>query len=125
MTISEVIASVDSLKKGNRYSETEKIKWLSELDGIIKSETINTHEGADNVKFSGYDRNTKVDVTHLIVPEPYCDLYIHYLCAKMSLYDGEMERYNNETNLYNAAKIRFVDYWNRTHMPLGISKLRW
>lgn len=45
MTIIEAIQAVDSLKPNN-YSELEKIQWLSELDGTIKAEIIDTHESA-------------------------------------------------------------------------------
>lgn len=124
MTINEVIKLVDSLKKGNRFSEKEKIRWLSELDGIIKSETINTHEGAESVQFSGYDEETDGD-TQLLVSEPYCDIYIYFLCAKIDLYSGDTDRYNNDMTLYNDAKKRFTDWYNRTHKSSGIRRLRW
>ena len=124
MTISEAIGIVDNLKKGNKFSEIEKISWLSELDGIIKSETIDTHKGSENISFSGYDEDSDPG-TKLLVPEPYCDVYIHWLTAKMDLYLGETNMYNNDMTLYNDAKRRFVDWYNRTHMPTGIHKMRW
>ena len=124
MTISEAVKIVDNLKKGNKISEREKIYWLSELDGIIKSETINTHEGAENVHFSGYDENTDGN-TVLLVKEPYCDIYIHYLIAKIDLYMGDSGRYNNDMILYNDAKKRFTDWYNRNHKSNVIKNLRW
>ena len=124
MTISEAIRAVDSLKKGNKFSENEKIAWLSELDGIIKSETVDTHKGAENVSFSGYNSDTDPD-TQLLAKEPYSDMYIHFLAAKIDLYSGESNRYNNDMTLYNDAKRRYVDWYNRTHQSAVIHKIRW
>jgi uncharacterized OB-fold protein len=41
MTIMEAIHAIDSLKP-NSYSESDKIRWLSTLDGLIKIEIIDT-----------------------------------------------------------------------------------
>ena len=46
MTINEAIDRTDELKH-NTYKVSEKIKWLSTVDSMIKRLIINTHEGAD------------------------------------------------------------------------------
>ena len=46
MTINEAISKVDALKV-NTYGRKEKIDWLSTLDGIIKKEIIDFHEGVN------------------------------------------------------------------------------
>ena len=74
MTIIEAINKIDSLKP-NTYSQPDKIKWLSNLEGVIKKEIIDTHEGAEDVNFVGYDVDTPLD-TVMIVPAPYDDIYI-------------------------------------------------
>ena len=43
MTVMEAINHVDAVKP-NGYSQNEKIRWLSYLDGIVKKEIIDTHE---------------------------------------------------------------------------------
>ena len=53
MKIIEAIQKVDALKPNN-YSQEDKIKWLSTLDGVIKREIIDTHEGASDIVFNGY-----------------------------------------------------------------------
>lgn len=124
MTISDVINIVSALRKGNKYSEKEIIGWLSEIDGIIKSETINTHVGAENIEFKGYTAETEPD-TVLLAADPYCDLYIYYVLAKIDFFSNDMTRYNNDMVLFNDAKRRFTDWYNRTHASNGISNLRW
>ena len=117
MTIIEVIYQVDAVKP-NSYSQVEKIKWLSTLDGVIKSEIIDTHEGGEDVVYSGYDENTDM-TTKLLVPAPYDIVYVRWLEAQIDYANGEYGKYNNSLTAYNDAYTLFNRYYNRTHMPKG------
>lgn len=117
MTIREAISRTDAVKP-NAYGETSKILWLSELDGMIKAEIIDTHQGGENVSFIGYDIN--VDTTkELLVPSPYDVLYLRYLEMKIDFSNGEYSKYNNSMMMYNAAYSAFENYYNREHMPIS------
>lgn len=117
MTISEAINRTDAVKP-NAYDETRKILWLSELDGMIKSDIIDTHEGGKDVPFIGYDIDTDV-TTELLVPAPYDILYLRYLEMKIDYSNGEYRKYNNSTLMFNAAYEAFEKYYNRKHMPIN------
>ena len=117
MKILEAITKIDTLKP-NSYSQAEKIKWLSTLDGVIKKEIIDTHEGGEGIVFNGYDDDTSLD-TELLVPSPYCDIYIRYLEAQIDYANAEYGKYNNSMAMYNSAYSTFERYYNRTHMPIG------
>ena len=119
MTLIEAINQIDLLKP-NTYTLQEKISWLSDLDGIIKCEIIDTHEGSESVSFSGYEPETPLD-TVLLVPPPYDDVYIKWLEAQMDYVTGETSRYENSMLMYNTAFSTFKRYYNRTHMPKGSS----
>lgn len=117
MTLIEAITRIDTLKP-NTYTQQEKIKWLSTLDGLIKNEIIDTHEGGENISFAGYDENTNI-ATELLVPAPYDDIYIRWLETRIDYTNGEYTRYNNGVAAYNDAYSEFSKYYNRTHMPKG------
>lgn len=119
MTIIEAINKIDSLKPNN-YTQEDKIAWLSTLDGIIKTEIIDTHEGAESVTFNGYEADTALD-TVLLVPFPYDDVYLKWLEAQIDYTNGETSRYTNSMIMYNTAYSSFERYYNRTHMPKGKS----
>ena len=51
MKIIDAISGIDSLKQ-NAYSQPDKVRWLSTLDGIVKKQIIDNHVGADNVIFN-------------------------------------------------------------------------
>ena len=118
MKIIEAIQKVDALKPNN-YSQEDKIKWLSTLDGIIKNEIIDTHEGADKVEFNGYDISSLE--TELLVPAPYDDIYIKWLEAQIDYHNGEIGKYSNSMIMYNSAYSAFERHYNRQHMPKGKS----
>ena len=114
MKVIEAIQKVDALKPNN-YSPEDKIKWLSTLDGIIKNEIIDTHEGANNVVFNGYD--TSSVEKELIVPAPYDDIYIKWLEAQIDYNNGEIGKYSNSMTMYNSAYSAFERHYNRRNMP--------
>ncbi len=115
MTIHEALAHIDTVKP-NSYEQGIKIKWLSELDGMVKTEIIDTHEGGECVDFSGYDENTELD-TVLLVPVPYDKVYIHYLEMQIDYANNEYAKYNNSMVMYNTAYTTYKLYYNRDHKP--------
>ena len=116
MTIIEAINKIDTLKP-NSYTQLDKIKWLSELDGSIKIEIIDTHEGGSDIAFSEYDDKTDIN-TKLLVSAPHEDLYIKWLESKIDYNNAEYGKYNNSSIAFNNAYSAFERYYNRHHMPI-------
>lgn len=116
MTITEAIARVDALKP-NRFETIDKVKWLSELDGKIKIEVIDTHEGAEIGNFIPYNEQTDLNNTELLAKEPHENIYVLWLEAKIDYYNAEYNRYNNSSIAFNSAYSEFVRYYHKTHMP--------
>ena len=117
MTILEAVHKIDTVKP-NSYTQPEKVRWLSTLDGIIKSEIIDTHEGGEDVIFEGYVDTTNLD-TVLLVPTPYDDIYVRWLEARIDYANGEYGKYNNSLTAYNDAYDLYARFYNRNHMPKG------
>ena len=117
MTIHEAIAKIDVLKP-NKYGYAEKINWISNLDGVIKREIIDTHEGGENIVFNGYSEDTDIN-TILLVPAPYDDIYVRYLEMQIDYLNGETNKYSNSFILYNKMYVNFCNYYNRNYIPKG------
>lgn len=117
LKIIEAINGIDNVKP-NTYSQQEKVRWLSILDGNIKNEIIDTHEGAEDVTFNGYGENTDIG-TELIVPAPYDDIYIKWLEMQIDYANADLVKYQNSMTLYNNAYSNFEKYYNRNNMPKG------
>lgn len=115
MTIIEAINHIDRTKP-NAYGQPDKVRWLSTLDSVVKNEIIDTHEGGENVAFSGYNDETLL-TTELLIPAPYDEVYIRYLEMQIDYANGEYGKYNNSAAAYNTAFSAFEKYYNREHMP--------
>ena len=104
MTIREAIEAVDRLTP-NQYENIDKVRWLSELDGVIYLEIEKTHGSGNPVcepwvrtrdpldrewcgcvpqekpseqTFEGYPETVDLD-TKLRIPWPYDEIYRWYL----------------------------------------------
>ena len=117
MTIIEAINRIDAVNP-NSYSQIDKIKWLAILDGIIKNEIIDTHEGGEDVIYSQYNDDTPLD-TELLAPDPYSEVYIYFLESRIHYENEEYGKYNNAVAMYNTAFNKYMTQYNRTHMPKG------
>lgn len=117
MTMQQAIDQIDMLKP-NMFPVEQKKQWLSEVDKMVWHEIYMTHEGvAPESSFEGYDQDTDPSV-ELLVPEPYTDIYRHYMATMMDLANAESGKYMQDKSLFNAAYQTFGDFWRRTHMPI-------
>ena len=119
MKIREAIETINSLKH-NTYTQHDKVAWLSRVDSMVKRLIIDTHEGADEVTFTGYDDSTDLD-TVLLAPEPFDEMYLRWLEAQIDYTNGEYDKYNNAILMYNTAFNGYKNFYNRTHKPIGKS----
>ena len=117
MTIMGAISHINSIKP-NSYTQQDKIRWLSTLDGMIKREIYETHEEDKTPSFSGYTDLTPL-TQELLVPHPYDDIYIRWLEAQIDYANGEYGKYNNSITMYNSAYSAYEKYYNRTHLPIS------
>lgn len=121
MTIQGAINSLDDLMH-NTYSPENKVTWLSRLDTMVKTIVIDTHEGGEDVSFSGYNSETDPE-TVLLIPEPFDEVYLRWMEAQIHYHNGEYDKYNNAVVLYNTAFDAFKSYYTRKHMPIQNGKM--
>ena len=119
MKIIEAINTID-VQKNNTYTHNDKVTWLSNLDAKVKRLIIDTHEGGEEVTFTGYSDITDPN-TELLVPAPFDEVYLRWLEAMIDYNNGEYKKYNNSIAMYNTAYEAYQNHYNRTHMPKGES----
>lgn len=116
MKIVEAITRLDALKF-NTYTQSDKVEWLSRLDNMVKKHIIDTHEGAENVVFTGYDDSTDPN-TELLVPAPHDEMYLRWLEAQIDYHNGEYDKYNNAIIMFNTAFEAYQSFYTRSHLPV-------
>jgi len=117
MTIMQAISRIDEMKP-NAYAQENKVDWLSIIDGMIYKQIIQKHEGGEDITFTGYDNSTDRN-TVLLAPEPYTDLYVHWLEQKIDYFDGEYTKYNNDVMKFNEVFSEYRNWYNSEHMAKG------
>ena len=117
MTIIEAINRFDALIH-NTYTQIDKVRWLSTLDSMVKKHIIDTHEGGENVSFTGYADDVDIQ-TELLIPAPYDEAYLRWLEAQVCYHNGEYEKYNNAIDMFTTAYTGYQNYYNRKNMPKG------
>ena len=116
MKIIQAITRLDDLMS-NTYSHSDKVEWLSRLDTMVKKHIIDTHEGAEDVTFTGYDQETDPE-TVLLVPSPHDEMYLQWMEAQIHYYNREYDKYNNAIIMFNTAYEAYQAYYNREHLPV-------
>lgn len=116
MKISQAINRLDALIF-NTYTQTDKVAWLSRLDTMVKKHIIDTHEGAEDITFTGYDEETDPE-TVLLVPSPHDEMYLQWMEAQIHYYNREYDKYNNAIIMFNTAYEAYQAYYNREHLPV-------
>ena len=123
MKLIEALNAIDAMEYSD-YTQAEKIRWLSELDMTVKREILDTHEGSEAYRdFTGYTVQTDVN-TELLVPHPYDRMYLHWLEARVSYANREIDPYNNAMTTFNSVYADFFNWYNRNHMAYGKS-VKW
>lgn len=116
MTIAEAIDLTDKLTP-NAYEETDKVRWLLEIDMLVYDDLISTHDGL--LIFYRPDYSAENIDEELLIPEPYAeDVYINFLQAKIAQQNGEDAKYNKAVLFYNDGYTRFAKAYNAAHRPL-------
>lgn len=133
MTVAGIIEQFNT-EKPNQVDDALKVLWLRKCEQMIINEILMSHEhnledentinlsvaGSTLIikpagSFEDHINNFDMDTT-LLVPEPYDDLYIHYLDQRIALNQNDTKRYNLASNQYNNALLVYQQYCNRTYV---------
>ena len=115
MKIIEAINKIDDLKF-NAFSQDQKVGWLSRLDTMVKTQIIDTHEGGENVHFTGYNSDTDLHA-ELLVGAPFDEIYLRWMEAQIDYHNGEIDKYNISITMFNTEYEAFENWYRRKHMP--------
>lgn len=121
MTGREALDAVGTLKP-HAYGAEALLRELSRLDGRIMKELWHGRAGAAG-ELPNYTEVNAAN-TALVAEEPYDLMYLHYLMARIALWNGEVERYNQYAQLFEEAYGAYRAWVSREALWLGGQKLR-
>ena len=112
-TYAEIMKRVDQ-NKPNAFDDSEKLRWLTELDGKIAVEVLMMNQEA----VRNLPRGKEAKGKEPLVGFPYEDLYDRWLEAKIDYHNGEFDSYQNAMEAYNAAYNGFVNWFLNAYDPV-------
>lgn len=113
MKIQDVLARVDELKP-NKFSEEQKVRWLSNLELIAYEQVVRWHKDCEHLKPEPYDPAADIDA-ELMIEDPWSEVYVHWLSAQIDYYNGDLGRYQNSAVSYNSTFTAWANWFNRNH----------
>lgn len=140
MTPNKAIEIVDRVKL-NSYSEEDKLRWINELDGMVKRLVFQWDEAylkeietlyksdktteKDKEEYKGIIEKAKpysypedMD-TKLLITEPFENVYPLYLEAQIDFHNREYDHYNNTLTMFDGIYTEYKKAYIREHRPRG------
>ena len=104
-TMQEIITKADEFRP-NRFSTNVKIGWCADVDRAMKNDLLPDADINDD----DYEDTQR----ELLAPQPYSEMYVYYLLAKISYHDDEIDSYNNNMLQYNTIWDEYARFLQRT-----------
>ena len=111
MTPNKIIEIVDSIKP-NSYDEETKLRWINELEGIVKHVVIQEDD------FVPYEYPNDMD-KKLLITVPFDNVYQLYVEAMIDYYNKEYGNYNNSNAMFEARFTEYKKDYIRKNMAKG------
>lgn len=112
MIAGDIVKLVNEIRP-NSIPDDVKYTWLDELERKIDEDVLEKFQDSDS-----YDGIMDAYAV-LLAPDRAKKMYIAHLCAEIDYTNGEIERYNNDAQLFTAEWEEYVKYVYRTyhHIP--------
>ena len=115
MTLAEIIAYVDQIRP-NAFDKDAETGWVNEIEHKVYDQIINKAVGNTAVDPTPYlyDENGE---TELLVDDAHKDVYVTYILAQMDFANMELDRYNADAAMHQAAWQEYAAEYRRNHLP--------
>ena len=111
MTPNKAIELVDKVRP-NAYDDEIKLRWISELDGMVRRLVFGEKEA------DPYSYPEDMD-KELLIPYPYDGLYNLYIESMVDFYNREYGNYNNTALMFEQKFIEYKKAYIREHRSRG------
>lgn len=120
MTLAELIAKVNHLRP-SQYDKYDLTAWVNEIEFRVVDEVINRSLFM-NHPYETYNYDEDCDKV-LLIPDQFSEVYETYLFAKIDYSNAEIDRYNMDVAMADAAWDSYASWYRRHHYPKPITGL--
>lgn len=126
MTLAELIAYVDKIRP-NAYDKDIMTGWLNTIERRVYEEVVKRALPDDITSFEEYMNPPEIPhgpynydedaETTLLVDDPHKDVYVTYILSQMDYANAEIDRYNMDVSMHQAAWDEYAAEYRRNHRP--------
>ena len=114
MTLAELIAYVDQIRP-NAFDKDVETGWVNEIERKVYDQVVSRAVDADDF-YGPYTYDEDAERT-LLVDDAHKGVYVYYLLAQMDYTNMEIDRYDADVSMYQAAWDDFAAEYRRNHLP--------
>lgn len=111
MTIQEAITYAKAVKP-NAFDNDTLTRWLNEVEGMVQTQVLLLRTEAIITYTYEKDANTT-----MLVRPPHDKLYTAYLEARIDYANGEYEKYQNTSQVFNSFFNEFMRWYAMNYNP--------
>ncbi len=104
----EIVEEADAMRD-NTIPDEQKYTWLSRFEKELHDTLYRFYTPDVSVP------DAVTADTPLSIPEAFADVYISYLALKIDYANGEIDRYNNDLQLFSSYKQSFAEWFHVSH----------
>lgn len=113
MTLAELIAYIDQIRP-NAFDKEVETGWISEIEQKVYDQVIS--RAAPEIPHGPYNYEEDAERT-LLVEDAHKAVYVTYILAQMDYAYAEIDRYNMDVSMHQAAWDNYAAEYRRNHLP--------
>lgn len=114
MTLAELIAYVDQIRP-NAFDKEQETGWVNEIEHKVYDQVVSRAVDAGDF-YGPYNYELDAERT-LLVEDAHKAVYVAYLLAQMDYANMELDRYNADAAMHQAAWQEYAAEYRRNHVP--------
>lgn len=114
MTLAELIAYVDQIRP-NAFDKDVETGWVNEIEHKVYDQVVSRAVDAGDF-YGPYTYDEDAERT-LLVDDAHKGVYVYYLLAQMDYTNMELDRYDADVSMHQAAWDDFAAEYRRNHLP--------
>lgn len=115
MTLAELIAYIDQIRP-NAFDKDVETGWVNEIEHKVYDQVINKAVGNSKEDPTPYFYDLNAETT-LLVEDAHKDVYVTYILAQMDYANMELDRFNADSAMHQAAWQEYAAEYRRNHIP--------
>lgn len=115
MTLAELIAYVDNIRP-NAFDKDVMTGWVNTIERQVYDQILSRAADYTGDTYGPYQYDLDAE-RELLVEDAHKDVYVTYILAQMDYANMELDRFNADSAMHQAAWQEYAAEYRRNHVP--------